>query len=127
MAQWKHGQLERIASGDDLHVAPLRDDGQTFGTPTWIWSVRVGDELFVRAYSGVTSRWYQAAINQHAGRITAAGLTKDVRFEPVAGPINARVDAAYRDKYARSPYLAPMISQRAREATVKIVPTDCGR
>lgn len=36
--------------------------------------------------------------------------------------INDRIDDAYREKYRGSPYLDPMISERARSATVRIVP-----
>jgi hypothetical protein len=76
----------------------------------------------VRAYNGQSSRWYQAAMRQKAGRITAAGITKDVVFEPVEGPVNDRIDDAYRAKYKTSPYLAPMIGSHARYATVKVFP-----
>jgi hypothetical protein len=80
--------------------------------------------LYVRGYNGQQSRWYQAAIRQKAGRIRAAGLTKEVVFEPVAGSLNDRIDEAYRAKYATSPYLAPMISGRARSATVSVRPQE---
>lgn len=78
----------------------------------------------MRAYNGQRSRWYQAAVRQKAGRIIAAGMTKEVSFEPVEGPINDRIDEAYRAKYHGSPYLSPMISVRARSATIEIVPRD---
>ena len=61
----------------------------TYGTPTWIWSVVVGVALYVRGYNGQDSRWYQAAVRQGAGRITAAGITKEVTFEPVDDPIRS--------------------------------------
>ncbi len=122
MSAWSKDELRRIAESDDLHVAPFRDDGKTYGTPTWIWSVVVDDDLYVRAYNGQNSRWYKAAIQQKAGRITAAGMTKEVSFEAVHGEINGRIDAAYRTKYGTSEYLGPMISARARAATVKITP-----
>ncbi len=80
------------------------------------------DALYVRGYNGHDSRWYQAAVKQKAGRIIAAGMTKKVSFEPVNGPLNDRIDEAYRAKYSRSPYLKPMIGARARSATVKIMP-----
>jgi len=101
---------------------PFREDGVTYGTPTWIWSVAVDGDLYVRAYNGRDSRWYQSAMRQKAGRITAAGLTKEVTFEPVEGPVNDRIDDAYRAKYAGSPYLDPMIGKRARSATVRVMP-----
>jgi hypothetical protein len=124
MATWSKEELSRIAEGDDLHISPFRDDGKTYGTPTWIWSVVVDDALYVRAYNGQESRWYQAALRQKAGRITAAGMTKEVNFEQVDGPINQRIDEAYRAKYRSSSYLSPMIGPRARAATVKIVPRE---
>jgi hypothetical protein len=49
-------------------------------------------------------------------------MTKEVTFEPANGPINDRIDDAYRVKYKGSPYLSLMIGTRARSATVKIAP-----
>ena len=122
MTAWSKEELRRIAEADDLHISPFREDGVTYGTPTWIWSVAVGDALYVRAYNGQKSRWYQAATRQKAGRIIAAGMTKEVAFELVEGPINDLIDEAYRKKYRGSPYLSPMICRRARSATVRVVP-----
>ena len=84
----------------------------------------VDDSLNVRAYNGKSSGWYQAALRQKAGRITAAGMTKEVSFEPVDGAVNKRIDDAYRTKYKGSPYLDPMIGARARSATVRIEPRE---
>src|SRR4051812_48826106 len=106
--EWKPEELRRIAETDDLHVSPFREDGVTYGTPTWIWSVVVDDGLYVRGYNGQQSRWYQAATRQKAGRIRAAGMTKEVRFESVDGAMNNRIDDGYRAKYADSPYLKPI-------------------
>ncbi|HKD83113.1 MAG TPA: DUF2255 family protein [Terriglobales bacterium] len=122
MSPWPKNELRKIAETDDLHIAPLRDDGKTYGTLTWIWSVVMDDDLYVRAYNGKNSRWYKAALRQKAGRIAVAGMTKEVLFEPVDGPINDRIDDAYRAKYKGSPYLTPMITGGARTATVKIMP-----
>jgi hypothetical protein len=124
MTAWPKEELREIAEADDLHIAPIRDDGATYGTATWIWSVAVDDALYVRAYNGQKSTWYQAALRQKAGRIIAAGLTKEVRFEPVKGPANDSVDDAYRGKYHGSPYLTPMIGAKARAATIKITPRE---
>ena len=123
MAVWSKEELRKIAEADDLHISPFREDGVTYGTPTWIWSVAVDDALYVRGYSGIKSRWYQAAVRQKAGRINAAGMTKEVAFESVEdGPIDDRIDEAYRAKYTKSPYLKPIISTRARNATIRIAP-----
>jgi hypothetical protein len=122
MAEWSKDELTKIAAADDLHISPFRDDGVTYGTPTWIWSVVVDGDLYVRAYHGQQSRWYHAAMKQKRGRISVAGLTKELEFQSAGQSFNGRIDDAYRAKYESSPYLDPMISARARSATVKIAP-----
>jgi hypothetical protein len=123
MTGWSIDELLKIVDTDGLKVSPLRTDGIIHGTPTWIWCVTVNGELFVRGYHGQASRWYQAAVTQKAGRIIAAGMIKDVMFEPVSnGALNDAIDTAYRAKYATSPYLKPMIGASARSATVRVSP-----
>ncbi|EJT05889.1 DUF2255 family protein [Rhizobium sp. CCGE 510] len=121
---WSDGELSKIDQADDLKIAPFRRDGATYGTPTWIWEVVIDGALYVRGYHGQKSRWYQAAVHQKAGRIIAAGMTRTVAFEPVDGPINDRIDDAYRAKYRNSQHLPPMVSDRARAATVRITPRE---
>jgi len=126
MTEWPKDELNKIVEADDLHIAPFREDGVTYGTPTWIWSVAVDGSLYVRGYNGTSSRWYMAAVGQKAGRIVAAGMTKEVAFEAVHAQteerLQDRIDDAYRAKYGSSPYLKPMIGARARSATVRIMP-----
>jgi hypothetical protein len=54
---------------------------------------------------------------RHRRRNREGGL-----FEPEEGPVNDRIDDAYRAKYRGSPYLDPMIGKPARSATVRIMP-----
>jgi hypothetical protein len=124
MTVWTQDELQKIAEADDLHISPFRADGTTYGTPIWIWSVAVDGNLYVRAYNGQSSRWYQAAMRQKAGRVLAGGLTKEVAFEPVDADMSDRIDEAYRVKYRGSPYLTPMIGAHARAATMRIIPRD---
>lgn len=122
MTTWDTPTIEAIAGTDDLHVAPFRADGIIYGTPTWIWSVVLEGRLFVRAYNGKNSRWYQSAMSQGAGQITAAGTTHEVFFTPADPALNDQIDLAYRRKYAGSPFLPPMVTHRTREATVEVSP-----
>jgi hypothetical protein len=64
MSTWSKDELRKIAEADDLHISPFREDGVTYGTPTWIWSVAVDDAVFVRAYNGQSSR----CTKPHCGR-----------------------------------------------------------
>jgi hypothetical protein len=61
-------------------------------------------------------------MRQKAGRISAAGITKEVSFEPVGGATLERIDDAYNAKYKASQYLSPMLDKSVRAATVRIVP-----
>lgn len=98
----------------------------TLGTPTWIWSVVVDGRLFVRAWNGQRSRWYRSAVAQRAGIIDAAGERFDVVMqpldEPTASELTAKIDTAYRAKYAGSPYLPPMLAPGPTSATVELSP-----
>jgi hypothetical protein len=120
LTRWPADDLRKITEADGLHITQSREDGVTYRTPTWIWSVAVNGELYVRAYNGKKSHWYQAAMRQRAGRIMTDGMICDVHFEPVGGLVNDRIDDAYRAKYAGSSYLNSMIGERARAATVRI-------
>ena len=119
---WNIETLTAIDQADDLKIAPFRPDGKTIGTPTWIWAVVVENRLFVRAYSGVCSSWYQAAIKQQAGKIHAAGKVFDVAFSAIQdNALNDKIDEAYRQKYASSRYMQHMIGSGSRAATVEIL------
>jgi hypothetical protein len=83
MTAWTPQQLEKIGSTDDFHISPYRDDGTTPGTPTWIWSVVIDGDVYVRAYNGTASRWHSSA------------MTKKTQFAKDSGP-NAAANRAKR-------------------------------
>ncbi|MCH5465502.1 DUF2255 family protein [Levilactobacillus tujiorum] len=124
--QWTAQMLAQFATADDLRVSPFYNDGQTCGTPTWIWSVVVANRLYARAWNGPQSSWYQAAIEQGGGWIHLAGKNFRVTFVSVnqRPDITTHVDAAYRQKYAGSPYLLPMLQAGPQAATVEIMPAN---
>jgi hypothetical protein len=121
-ASWPEEELHKIAAAADLYIAPLRDDSSTYGTPTLIWAVAVEGGLYVRAYNGQSSRWFQAALRQKAGRIIASGQTKKVVFESADEALSDRTDAAYEKKYLGNSYLRAMTGSRAKSATFRITP-----
>ncbi|MFD1417828.1 DUF2255 family protein [Companilactobacillus keshanensis] len=121
--KWKKYQLDGFAKADDMRISPFYDDGKTYGTPTWIWSVVVDQQLFVRAWNGKRSRWYRSAIKQRAGRMHLAGQNYEINFQDVNDmQLIDKVDMAYRKKYAGSSYLSPMIQEGPRSTTLKIIP-----
>ena len=124
MTAWTSDELNQIGKADELQIASLRRDG-TLRDPVTIWVVRVGDELFVRAYKGRSGPWFRGTQARHEGHVRAGGVDKDVTFVDEADPgINSQIDTAYRSKYrqAGAQYVDPMVTPQAREATIKLVP-----
>ncbi|QBD83004.1 DUF2255 family protein [Ktedonosporobacter rubrisoli] len=125
MTGWTQQELERISTADELQLASLRADG-TLHRPVTIWVVRVGDELYVRAYRGRETAWFRHTQLRAEGSVVAGGVTKDVAFVDAsnAEALNNEIDAVYRSKYQRygATFVDPMLTPRARATTLKLVP-----
>jgi hypothetical protein len=124
MTTWTKDELDKIAAADELQIASLRPDA-TLGKPVTIWVVRIGDDLYIRSYKGRGGSWFRAAQAQHAGRIRAGGVEKEVTFVDETDPgINDEIDAAYRTKYRgySAQYVDPMVAAEARSTSIKLVP-----
>jgi hypothetical protein len=124
MRTWTKDELDKIAAADELQIASLRPDA-TLGKPVTIWVVRIGDDLYIRSYKGRGGSWFRAAQAQHAGRIRAGGVEKEVTFVDETDPgINDEIDAAYRTKYRgySAQYVDPMVAAEARGTSIKLVP-----
>ena len=122
MATWSSDQLTAITENADLFVSPFREDGITYGTPTQTWALVVDGKVYVRAASGQSSRWYQAAITQGAGRVRVAGQDYEVVLEAAGDENEAAIDAAYEAKYPGSSAVPIMQGQGPKSASVGISP-----
>lgn len=121
--QWSEELIQKFATADDMKVSPFYSDGKTYGTPTWIWSVVVEGQLYIRAWNGPRSRWYRSALEQKCGRIHLAKENHEVFFEKLTDEmINKKVDQAYQQKYADSVYMPPMIQAGPRSTTMQLLP-----
>lgn len=120
MNQWTTDQLHAIEENQDLFVAPFREDGTTYGTPTQTWALVVNGKVYVRAANGQDSRWYQAAISQKAGRVRVAGTFYDVTFEAAGTEDESAIDAAYEAKYPGSSAVPVMQAAGPKSASVRI-------
>ncbi|MET7544002.1 DUF2255 family protein [Streptomyces sp. NPDC005507] len=81
----------------------------------------VRGELYVRAYRGVRSRWYQAAQQHRHGQIRVGAVTRDVLLETPDTRPASEIDAAYRNKYGQAAD-ALAASPTAHAATMRIDP-----
>ncbi len=124
MAEWTRNDIERIGAAVHLLLASFKKDG-THRKPVTIWVVRVGDDLYVRAYRGRETAWFRHIQQRHEGRIRAGGVTQDVTFVDASSDetLGNKIDAAYRSKYQRysATYVDPMIAPQARATTLKLV------
>lgn len=120
MSTWSADELDALGATGEIAVAPLREDG-TERSPTTIWIVRVGDELYVRSYRGDEGGWYRAAQRSGRGVVRAGGAEHEVTFEP-ASVDEGEVDAAYRAKYGGSPHVDAMTSGATTTTTTRLAP-----
>ena len=127
MSGWTHHDLERMGAAEELQLATFKKDG-TLRKPVVIWVVRVGDELYVRAYRGREGAWFRQTQRRPEGRIVASGVTKDVTLVDTSSheALNNEIDAAYQSKYRRysATFVGPMITRQARATTLKLVPSE---
>jgi hypothetical protein len=126
LSVWLPDQLRRFEEADELEIASEHADGTL---PEWlpIWVVRVGGEVFVRTWHRRTTGWFGRVLESHRARVRVPGLEAGVVVEDVGdgpGDLRARIDDAYRTKYARygGATVERMASDSAAAATLRLVP-----
>ncbi|WIX84083.1 DUF2255 family protein [Amycolatopsis carbonis] len=82
--------------------------------------VLVDGMLFVRAFRGRRSQWFQAAADHRRGRIRGGTLSRAVAFAADGGH-SAEIDEAYQVKYGAA---ALIVNAEARAATLRISPAE---
>ncbi len=120
---WTADELSTIGAADEVQPASFGQDG-TLSEPVTIRVVRLGDDLYVRAFKRRASPWFRGTQSRRAGHIDAGGPQKDVEFvDPEPSP-GGELDAKYRSKYRRygPRYVDPIVALDARPATLKLVP-----
>ena len=110
--------LSQIANQETLNLLP---NGLKPKHSFPVWFVRVGNHVYVRAYRGVKSGWYQAAVNHRAGRILANHHKYEISFSPVErnSMVNKTVNQKYLAKYHGSSML--WLVENALDSTLEIV------
>jgi hypothetical protein len=114
MTSWTPDELGELNRAGSLRLTA----GSPPGWETELGTVTVDGQLYVRAYRGPSSRWFQAAQDAGTGKITAGTLARVVRLIPDPGPVGT-IDDAYRAKYGNGSLVA---SPQARAATLRIDP-----
>ena|SRR5579859_2423466 len=121
---WSTRELDEIAARDELRVAPRRADGSLTKSRI-VWTVRVGDDVYIRSVNGADGAWYRSTRARHEGHVSIGSVDRDIAFAEVdhADGIEDRIDAAYRAKYGRySGPVASITAAKARATTLRLVP-----
>jgi hypothetical protein len=123
MSAWESDELARIGAADELEIASRRPDGSLRRYVT-VWTVRAGDDVYVRSAFGYDNPWFQRALRSGAGRIAAGGVERDVAFAQPGAEVSADVTAAYHAKYDRygAKMVATVVSPEARRSTLRVTP-----
>jgi hypothetical protein len=98
--EWTAEELDAVGGADELQIASERPDG-TLRPYVTIWTVRSGDDLYVRTAYGPGARWFTHAKESGIGRIRAGGVERNVTFAEADAGTGETIDAAYEDKYGR--------------------------
>lgn len=125
MSTWTDDELSRIGGAEELEVASERADGSLRPFVT-IWTVRVGDDVYVRSAYGRDNGWFRRALAHPVGRVRAGGVEKDVTFEEPTSDVHADIDAAYHAKYDRfgPAIVGTVVGPAAASATFRLVPRE---
>lgn len=117
-------QLDTIGDAEELHISTYRPDGSRRKTIP-IWSVRVGEDLYIRSALGPDAAWYRNATKDNRLHVEAGAVATDVTLEPTPDSgVNAAVDDAYRAKYPHGgSATTTMVTEPAAGTTVRLLST----
>lgn len=123
MSTWTDDELRRIGEADELQISSRRADGSLRPYVT-IWTVRDGDDLYVRSAYGATNGWYRRARAGGTGRIRAGGVERDVTFADADPAASAGIDRAYHSKYDRygPKIVGSVVGADVAALTIRLVP-----
>jgi hypothetical protein len=122
---WNPGVLGALASATEVDVTPIEAEGTRRASRT-IWSIGVGDELYVRSWKGRGAVWFQDVLETGQGEIavTGGGASQLVTFEEVdaAAPVQSQISATFLTKYVADGYAGAMNEDLPLSATLRASP-----
>ena len=124
-AAWNPAVRAALADALEVDVTPIDADGTRRASRT-VWSIGVGDELFLRSWKGRGAVWFQDALATGQGElaVTGGGASQLVTFEEVdaAAPVQEQISATFLTKYAADRYAGTMNEQGPLESTLRLLP-----
>ena len=112
--------LALLDRADEVDIETRSPKGTTHSVPIWI--VVDGDDVFVRAYRGPTSRWYREIVAR-PGALVANGQRIPVRGVVATDDASVkRTSAGYRKKYRKGTSLDDMLVPFVLPTTLRLEP-----
>jgi hypothetical protein len=113
---WTADDLAQLSAAGSLTLSA----GNAHHLHVELGMVTVRGSLYVRAYRGTTSGWFQATQTHGHGRIWLGAIDRDVTFRLASPALQDDIDTTYRAKYGHDAGL--VASPTAQAATVEIRP-----
>jgi hypothetical protein len=121
MATWTEEELDRIGSAGEITLESMRKDG-SLRAPVVMWAVHTDGHVYVRAVNGRVSPWFRGTQTRLQGRVSANGVVKEVALQDADLAERPGVDDAYRAKYGQHGNVGMVLTDQAREATLRLSP-----
>jgi hypothetical protein len=123
VTQWTADELARIGGAEELQIASRRPDG-SLRRHTTIWTVRHGNDIYVRSAYGPQNGWFRRAVASGDGRIRAGGVERDVVFEQPGREVDDALHQAYHAKYDRHGprIVGTVVSDESARTTLRLLP-----
>jgi hypothetical protein len=112
--------VEQLDRSDEVDIETRSPKGTTHSVPIWV--VVDGDDVFVRAVNGPTSRWYREIV-AGPGALVVDG--KRIPVRAIAATDNAsvkRTSDGYRKKYRKGSSLDSMLVPSILPTTLRLEP-----
>ena len=124
-ALWNPAIFGALTLAKEVDVTPIDADGARRASRT-VWSIGVGDELYVRSWKGRGAVWFRDAIATGRGEIavTGGGASQPVAFDEVdvAASVQEQISATFLSKYADDGYAGAMNEEAPLSATLRVLP-----
>jgi hypothetical protein len=121
---WNAAALRALGDAKEVDITPIDADGTRRASRT-IWSISVGEELYVRSWKGRGAVWFTDALATGQGElaVTGGGVSQLVAFEEVdvAAPVQAQISATFLTKYVDDGYAGAMNEDAPLSATLRVL------